>query len=409
MFVIILFASSIECKIYQFEQGYAEVWYRIPVRDIFSLPTEGDALYNTYTYYIAIYSEENNDTVIREGVKGIRKSIGAGDGYVIDYFPIFLYTGHFNYTLTISLWGERLTKVGRIVAISDTTSFYASDLILGLKSDRDTLFSRRGIKYKPVIDCEYANYDMLFSYLEIYGLIPDSLFYYVNYVIIDSLHQITYNTQYKRLKYDYVQPDTHSINLSNYRKGSYKLIVEIYEPALDLSIKRESNFSIKEILPEIVDKPYAWEIKYLVSDKEYKKFLKMGYNQQIQYLKKFWSKRNYKEFEKRLLEADVKFSTSFIKGRDTPMGRYYIINGAPDEVCFEDMRSSSKYDIYVGGANYARPRIAWVYETKGIVVIFEDNDGDNVYELIAQNKLMNESLKQIENKDELKGYLYRDD
>ena len=50
------------------------------------------------------------------------------------------------------------------------------------------------------------------------------------------------------------------------------------------------------------------------------------------YLKKFWAKHNYWQYEHRILEADAGFKTRLLKGRDSERGKFYIKNGPPDEI-----------------------------------------------------------------------------
>ncbi|MCX7995319.1 MAG: GWxTD domain-containing protein [candidate division WOR-3 bacterium] len=392
-------------KCYTFGNDYAEVWYIIPADEVdYSLMR--DSMYNTYTYRITIYSYEQKDSVIREGIKGIRRGKSEIGDFILDCYPIFLFPGRFSYNLVINLFGINLSASGEFEIASDTMSCYLSDLILGSKRKADTAFVRKGIKFMPRITSRYTNLDTLFSYIEIYGLVPDSLFYFVYYQIKDSLNQNFYKKEFARLKYDYIQFDTLSISLLDFRDGVYKLIVEIFEPALNFRMKREYGFMVKEVLPEIIDKPFAWEIKYLVSEQEYKRFLKMSRAEQIGYLKRFWSKRNYKEFEKRLIEADAKFSTSFIKGRDTPMGRYYINNGAPDEDYAYGPGVATRADIRHKGAHVDEPQEVWIYEIKGLQVIFRDTNKDGVYELVGFAKLGDKEKEDYwQNREEIWKYL----
>jgi|GEM_PF-6489791 len=130
---------------------------------------------------------------------------------------------------------------------------------------------------------------------------------------------------------------------------------------------------------------------------------------QVDYLKRFWAKRNYEKFEKRLLEADDKFSTPFMRGRDTPMGRSYILIGPPDEI--------KKYGEYVtrgevlyGKAHTGEPKEIWVYETKGVQVLFMDKDKDGIYEFIGISKIgEEESEDNLKEREVLWKLLFRDD
>ena len=112
------------------------------------------------------------------------------------------------------------------------------------------------------------------------------------------------------------------------------------------------------------------DIQYIINPNEYKKFCGLNNFQKKIYLKKFWSKNNYWGFEKRLLESDEKFSTSFLKGRDTEMGKFYIINGPPDEIDFRPMAKSGKSSQ------------VWIYYTRGWYILFCDSKDDGNYELI---------------------------
>ncbi|MCX7996023.1 MAG: GWxTD domain-containing protein [candidate division WOR-3 bacterium] len=407
--LLTIMGGDLYTKCYAFSNDYAEVWYFIPASEVgYSLMQ--DSMYNTYSYRIAINSYEQKDSVIREGIKGIRRGrAGIGD-FILDCFPVFLFPGRFSYKLNVALFGKKLSASGEFEIISDTIPFYLSDLILGSKTERDTVFVRKGIKFTPRIASKYTNLDTLFSYIEIYGLVPDSLFYFVYYQIKDSLSQTIYKNEFTRLKYDYSQFDTLSISLWGFQDGVYQLIVEIFEPALNISAKRECVFIVTEVLPEIVDEPFAWEIKYLISEREYKKFLKMSRKAQIQYLKKFWSKRNYKEFKRRLIEVDAKFSTSFIKGRDTPMGRYYKNNGPPDEVYLYGPGVATRADIRHKGARVDEPQEVWIYETKGLQVIFKDINKDGVYELVRFAKHGDKEKEDYwQNREEMRRFLIKDD
>ncbi len=374
--ISVVLSNELYTKYFVFNDNYAEIWYLIPAEKVYSLHSISDSLYE-YKYHIVINSE-NGDRIIREGIKGIRIESAKIGSFVLDCFPIFLYPAKFYYKINISLFGEMYSGSGEFEVTSDTVLFYLSDIVLGSKTRCDTLFSRKSIKFTPKILPEYSNLDTLFSYLEIYGLVPDSLFYLVHYQIKDSLNQIVYECELMRLKYEYSQFDTISISLWHYHEGSFKLIVEIFDPALNIKSRKESIFHIKEVLPEIVNALFAWEIKYLVSDQEYKNFRKKTRAEQIKYLKKFRSKRNYKEFEKRLLEADARFSTSFIKGRDTPMGRYYINNGPPDEIHVYGPDIATSVDVRYKGAHIDEPQEVWIYESKGIQVIFKDKNKDGI-------------------------------
>ncbi len=380
---------QVNTRIYRFEEGYVELWYQIPLKDIVPL-TESNSFLREFSYRLEITSKREKESTIREGNKVIVHD--AGD-CVYEYFPLWLYPDSFSYQLVISTAMEREIVSGDFAALIDTATFYASDVMLGLKKIEGESFSRRGIKFTPFLLPQFSNYDTIFSYIEVYGLVPDSLFYKIHYQIRDSLFQKVYEKFFQRPKFDYSQYDTHSIVLSALSSGDYLLSVEVFEPALNMTVRRECPFKVKELLPDITNERFAWEIKYLVADKEYKKFCNMDYNEQVKYLKKFWAKRNYKDFERRLLEADLLFSVSNLKGRDTPQGKFYILKGPPDEI--------KKYGI---------EQELWIYEREGLEVLFRDTDGDGVYELMGMAKIgAQEFQENLKDRKELWKYLYRCD
>uniref|UniRef100_A0A7C4XEF4 GWxTD domain-containing protein n=1 Tax=candidate division WOR-3 bacterium TaxID=2052148 RepID=A0A7C4XEF4_UNCW3 len=411
MNIIIYFLFSIidiQTALYKFDEGYCEFWYRIPLAHIFSMnefTIAGDSIIKEYAYEITVYPSEGRDSTQRKGIKIAVIRNNQKDGYIIDCIPLYLPSGAFSYRFIINSGGEKIMKNSEIVVLPDTTLFYTSDIILSSKLARDAHFIRQGIQLFPLLNPVYSNRDTLFSYLEIYGLVPDTLFYEICYQVRDSLSNILFNQKFRRPKYDYKQFDTLSISLSNYSTGRYKLFMEIFEPALDLKIQKECDFEVKEALPDITDEEFAWEIKYLVSEKDYKKFCGLNYVGKIQYLKKFWSKRNYREFENRLIEADKKFSNSFMKGRDTPMGKFYITNGPPDEIKRYGLERIKTPNQYRDG-ELEKAHELWIYESKGIEVLFTDTDKDGIYESVNIFRLGHqEFMDWLKDRRELEGYL----
>jgi len=399
---------DIQTTLYKFNEGYCEFWYQIPLTQVFSInefSASEDSIVKQYTYEIILYSKETNDSISRKGIKGTVIKAHQKTDYVIDCFPLYLHSGKFNFKFVINPGGELIVKEGVIEVIPETTLFYLSDIVLSKAGKRELIFHRK-IDLFPLIIPEYTNMDTLFAYIEIYGLVPDSLFYEIHYRIIDNLSSIIFDKLFRRTKFDYDQFDTMSIPLGNYISGDYSLCVEVFDPALGSRAKKDCGFRVKELLPEVLDKRFAWEIKYLVSEKEYKKFQKMDYSQQVDYLKRFWAKRDYRKFEKRLLEADEKFSTSLVKGRDTPMGRYYILNGPPNEIKkygLEKILTPTKYR----DGELERSQELWIYETMGIEVLFKDINNDGIYELIKVSKIGHQDHNDwLQDHLELEGFLY---
>jgi len=381
---ILFFAIDMQTTLYQFDEGYCEFWYQIPVSHIFSIEeisSSQDSIVKKYTYKIIIYTNYRDSTT-REGIKvGIVKN--SQKNYIIDFFSLYLPAGKFPFYFEVISGSEKAVKKGTIEIKPDTFSFYCSDIVLSGKMRRNAEFMRCGLELLPLIKPEYSNRDTLFSYVEIYGFVPDSLFYTIHYQIKNNKSQVVYDSYLNRFKYEDIQFDTLSIYLGFYSSGDYTLFVEITDPALDLSIQNKCSFKVKELLPDIADEPFAWEIKYLVSEKEYKKFLRKEHTQQIEYLKRFWAKRNYDEFDKKLTEADEKFSTSNLRGCDTNQGKFYIQNGPPDEIEYRPMETTGY------------PAQVWYYESRGLRLLWCDSNGDGDYELVGNLDFEDDWTKDI--------------
>jgi len=363
--------TNLDTDCYRFDEGYAEFWYKIPLSEIFSfdaLFSVKDSIMKKYTYRFAIYSETGKDSVILEGIKGaIIKAERSGD-YIIDHIPLYLYPGRFFYQFELSSGGARAIKKGEIEMPSDTMLFSGSDLILSKKSRQEPKFIRHGIGLNPLLIPEYLHGDTLFSYFEVYGLVPDSLFYEVKYQVADSTDSIILTKKLRRLKYDYIQADTFTMVL-DFIDGRYRFLIEVFDPASDKKISRSKGFRVKIMFDE-AGKKFYYDIQYLVGPKEYKKFCQLNEHQKKFYLKKFWSKNNYWQFEKRLIGADERFSISELKGRDTERGKFYIKNGPPDEI--------EKFSM----ASWARPFEVWHYYSGGYDALFCDIKDDGNPRLI---------------------------
>lgn len=370
--LIVLFIQmlTIACDYYRFDHGYVEFWYQIPLSNIFSSITE-ETITKRYAYRIVVYSQAGQDSIVKEGIKGAQVGDERWGDYIIDYFPLSLFPGKFTYQLKVSSGGETACKKAEIEIASDTILFACSDLILSRKTRVPAKFVRQGIELTPLIVPEYSNQDTLYSYLEIYGLVPDSLFYNVKYQIFDVKDNILLEKKEGRLKYDYSQVETLSIPLNNLGDGNYKIVTEVFDPALNLRSTRNRRFKIKESFYDLANMKFCYEIQYFVSKDEYKRFCQLDNNKKQKYLKKFWSKIDYGQFEKRLLEADDKFSTSLMKGRDTNQGKFYIQNGPPDEIEYRPMETRGKEGQ------------VWHYESRGLHILFCDLNGDGNYEIVG--------------------------
>ncbi|MGB3477595.1 MAG: GWxTD domain-containing protein [bacterium] len=328
-----MFAQFFTVDHYRFQDGYTELWYQLSISDILTyneqVLVQKSTILKEFSYRLGIYDDVKKDSAFIEGTKGAYITRGQQTGYFIDHIPVYLYPGNFSYCFTVESSGYEQTKTGRIEILSDTIIFQCSDVILGLKNEKDKFECHRYI-FTPNLALEFTNQDTLFSYLEIYGLIPDSLYCSIKYQIIDVSDSIVFERDNRRLKYEYIDADTLTVVLHDFIDGEYTFLVESFDSAWSTTISSRKTFRITSIFDETAAMEFYYEIQYLVSVDEYKKFCNLDEHKKQVYLKQFWSEVDYWQFEERLLEADGKFSISTLKGRDSERGKFCIVNGLPD-------------------------------------------------------------------------------
>jgi len=370
MILILISIFQLNIEYYRFEGGYTEFWYQIPVSQIFT-PEQlesPDIVLKKYSYNVNIHNKKRNDSFHIEGIKRVRMTPEQKDYYIVDYLPVQLYPEHFYYHLEVISNSDTLLSEGKIEIPPDTILFYTSDLMLGKKKKGE--FSCHNLPFIPMVIPEFSRFDTLFLYLEIYGLVPDSLYCNVKYHIIGWQDKLIFKKCERRPKYEVNQIDTLSISLDNLLVGEYQILVEIVDPALNLKTVRAHKFKIREGFPATGLMKFYYDIHFLISSNEYKKFCQLDSNQKEIYLKKFWSRHNYGEFEKRIMDADADFSTRLLKGRYSERGKFYINNGPPDEIETITM------------ATWARPFEVWHYYAGGYDALFSDIKDDGNPRLI---------------------------
>ena len=375
MFLAILLSIAEQhVEVYRFNNSYVELWYHISSREFSLSDTRviADSLFEKYKYQLEIYNYQNNDSAHIAGTKGLFRPLKSvqKDFHFVDYIPISLYPGLFHYRLLIDTKDFSKEYKGQIEIIPDTGQVYTSDLIIGKRCNME-IFSYRGLPFIPVIDLNFELNDTLFSYIEIYGLRADSLYYDSRYKIIGNSGNLIYERKLRNLKCGYQIVDTTSIPLNGLTGGEYTFLVEIYDSVSASRFQHKRLFTIRPLKVDISNMPFSSEIQFLVSQKEFKRFKVLSQQEKEIYLKKFWTEHDYQEFVKRLLEADEKFSTRRMKGRNSKRGRYYIKYGPPE--CIDDIPMN----------RWGKPLELWHYYSQGKDVLFCDvhNDGDP--ELIA--------------------------
>lgn len=316
--------------VYRFDDGYTELWYEIPVAQLVS-PDENarqDTLFCQYTYRLDVYHVEENDSATIAGVKGASVAPGSLGDHFIDHIPLHLYPGTFRYDLHITSGTGVFVYRKDIYIPSDTLTLRCSDLVLGRKDPSGT--SLHGYALSPVLKHVFSRRDTMLSFLELYGLIPDSLHYTVQYTLVDSIKTRVFEQVRRRLKHEYIQTDTHSIALAVFPGGRYQLTVHVEDSSSGYAVTRRQFIDLAAgILPGEIS------------------------------------------MEQRLREADTRFASSTLRGRDTKRGQYYIEFGPPDDM--------EKFIIAQSGTHLE----VWHYFGEGNDVLFSDIAGDDNPRLIA--------------------------
>jgi hypothetical protein len=316
--------------VYRFDDGYTELWYEVPVAQLV-LPdnnTRQDTLFCQYTYRLDVYHVEENDSATVSGVKGASIVPGSTGEHFIDHIPLHLYPGTFRYDLRITSGAGVFVYRNDIYIPSDTMTLRCSDLILGRRDPSGT--SLHGYAVSPVLKHSFSRRDTMLSYLEIYGLVPDSLHYTVQYTLVDSTETRVFERVQRRLKHEYTQADTHSFALAGYPGGRYQMAVYVEDSSSGYTVTRRQFIYLAEgMLPSEIS------------------------------------------MDQRLREADNRFASSTLRGRDTKRGQYYIEFGPPDEI--------EKFIIAESGSHLE----VWHYYGEGNDVLFSDVAGDDNPRLIA--------------------------
>ena len=330
--LVILLVQVLEVNVYRFEGGDVELWYGLPISvlvDSVNISIPDDSIEANYSYSIFIYNEDGSDSAFVEGKRSV--SVGADDfgDFVIDFVPLSLYPGRFHYDLDVRVAKGDYQYRGAIVVNEDPLNLSCSDIVLARYSHGRLVF--HGVPILPVLGGQFTSADDMISYLEIYGLVPDSLYCSVEYRIRDGSGAVLIRSKKEVLKYDYAQVDTHAIALAELATGEYTYTIAVNDPASVSTVDWSAPFSI--VAPVLAKgREYYQDIHYLLSSDEYRRFLALDEIQKDLYLREFWRKNDYQEFKTRLAEADRMFSAGALQGRDSERGRLYAKIGPPDEV-----------------------------------------------------------------------------
>lgn len=389
--LLLIILQALEVNVYRFESGSVEIWYRLPIsvlRVAVAMDISKDSVEADYSYWISIRNEDGTDSASIDGRKSLYLSGREVDEFVIDHIPLALYAGRFQYDFRVHAGRADYDDHGILEIAEDSDYLCCSDMVLGRDSHGRFLF--HGMPILPILGDQFTPDDRLVSYLEVYGLVPDSLYYEIGYRIEDQFSVMVQQDKKKVLKYDYAQVDTHSIDLSKYVCGEYKYIVEISDPASASNTVCSAMFSITS--PVLAAEHGSFhDLRYLISADEYQKFLKLSETEKKIYLKEFWFRNDYTVFQARLAEADRRFSAGKLKGRDSERGRLFIKLGPPDEIevismtmwsrPFEVWHYYAKNDfLFCDTKNDHNPRLIRVLKPGELTILLETGMRDGTRE-----------------------------
>jgi GWxTD domain-containing protein len=346
-FVVLM--QVLEVSVYRFESGYVELWYQLPIAalvDSHEFKISQDSVSVSCIYTFSIRSADGTDSALVEGNKTTCVYLDDLQDFIIDYLPLNLYPGSFLYDFLVKVKKGSFQEVGNIEIPEEIVSLSCSDLVLGREGFGQFVY--RGVVMLPSINANFTPTEKLCSYLELYGLVPDSLSYSVEYRIRDYAGAVVKQEKREILKYDYMQVDTHIVDLSTLVPGKYSYVIEVDDPSSGSNALRGAPLTILAV-EGIAEREFYHEIQYVISSNAFDKFRSLSDVQQEIYLKEFWSQHDYWQFERRLIEADKMFSVGSLLGRDSERGRLYIMLGPPDEI--ETMSIE----------NWARPFDVWHY------------------------------------------------
>jgi hypothetical protein len=338
MVLLYVLAVPLIVNAYRFDNAYTEVWYCLAATELNAGGRADGAGFERYSFLLQIYNQETDDSARVTGEKRVGAATSSSNDNVIDCIPLRLYEGVFEYTFSVGLGLDTSSVAGTIVIPADTFLFSCSDLVLG-KQNREADFRFHEYAFIPAVGQQFSRRDTLVSYVEIYGLIPDSLSYITNYRITDSTEYIMFDKHRAQLKHTYTQVDTCTMPLYGFTDGTYLLSVEIDDPAQATRL-------------------WCTRSLFIVTGQD-----TISFAQSMSGIDD--------EQQRRLREADQSFSTGTVHGRTSGRGVYYVEHGKPDYV--------ERFPMI----EWARPLELWHYFSANEEVLFCDTKEDGNYQLIA--------------------------
>ncbi len=360
-------------------KGYIEPIYFKLSGDIyivaFTFSINPSDISESYQIYLKVFKDREK---LMEEKKD--KNLSKNAVYMVDSYEILAKPGRYVIRFEIKS-SKKSSKVEFPLEILEDSTINLSSLVLATNFYNDSLnspFYRNGIGFLPNPSSIFK--DTIFYFFEIYNIKVDSqrlaIKYYIENAKNDSI--ILFSNPQLFIKDKEELLISGKIPLDKLDDGDYRINVEVIDLGLNLKKVLKKSFSIKRASSPIED-DIRYFIDYIASSSELDEFRKIKEKEAKNlWIDKFWNKKDpdgtfYPIFRQRVMEADLKFSNPFKKGRYTDMGRIYILFGQPDDIRRED--------IALGTKSY----VIWIYYDGNKEFRFYDQMGIGEYKLISSN------------------------
>ncbi len=360
-------------------RGYVEPIYFKLSGDIyivlFTFSINPSDISQSYQIHIKVFKDREK---LMEEKKD--RNLSKNAVYMVDSYEILAKPGEYNIRFEIRS-SKKSSKVEFPLEILEDSTLNFSSLVLATNFYDDSLnspFYRNGVGFLPNPSSIFK--DTIFYFFEIYNIKADSqklaIKYYIENAKNDSVIIFSNPKIFTKDKEELVISG--KIPIDKLSDGDYRLNVEVIDLNLNLKKVLKKSFSIQKT-SSFVEDDIRYFIDYIADPRELDEFRKIKEKEAKNlWIDKFWKKKDpdgtfYPIFRQRVIEADLKFSNPFKKGRYTDMGRIYILFGQPDDIRREDIALGTK--AYV----------IWIYYDGNKEFRFYDQMGIGEYKLISSN------------------------
>lgn len=315
------------------------------------------------------------DTLFRQfSVPSFKEALRQGTTFIVQ-FGLHVAEGEYMYMLTMTSGNKQGTVEKELTITKD--QYRLSDILLASEIVSDTLgdYLRKGnLKVIPRPSHNFtANYQTIYLYYEIYDIEPDSGTITVTYTITDTTGKVIRKIPQTVKKLYRSQALNLGINIEGLDAGDYTITVSLSGEEIKTVASKQTSFHIiKHVETEISYEgmPYYEKVEYFLSENENKLFESLPPEGKHEFLKRFWSTRDYFDIAERFEYADEHFQEGAKRGYRTERGRIYIKYGVPDDW------GKSTIEI-----EESKPYEHWQYFT-GIQFVFVDIRSTNEYTLV---------------------------